>query len=245
MFGIRSSISKQFVFGIKEKTKRQARNKLFKKIGYDALKYRFYAAPIPNPKNKMKRSKHIMPTTNSDTKVITGKVRAAYLHVFEPWSANEGQDKKYSVCLIIAKTDKTTLKKIKAAVDAAKKAGVNTLGGKIPATLKTPLRDGDEERPDQEEFAGAYFLNANSKTKPGLIDQHKDPILDSDDLYSGCYIRASINFYAYNTSGNKGIACGLNNIQKWEDGDFLGGRSKAEDDFGELESDDAGDDFLD
>lgn len=242
MYGIYSTWSQQFIFGIEEETKKAARDKLQERIGSDAFKWRFRTRWI---KKQKLRSKHIMPTTNSDTKVITGKVRASYLHVFEPWAANEGQDKKYSVCLIISKTDKTTLKKIKAAVDAAKKAGINTLGGKIPATLKTPLRDGDDERPDQEEFAGAYFLNANSRTKPGLIDQHKDPILDSDDLYSGCYIRASINFYAYNTSGNKGIACGLNNIQKWEDGDFLGGRSKAEDDFGELESDDAGDDFLD
>ncbi|MBG9786921.1 DUF2815 family protein [Brevibacillus laterosporus] len=183
-----------------------------------------------------------MTTTNKDTKVITGKVRFSYAHLFKPTAIDDNQEPKYSVCLLIPKSDKETLRKIKAAVDAAKQAGASTWGGKIPANLKTPLRDGDDERPDQPEYAGHYFINANSKQKPGIVDKNRDEILDSTEVYSGCYGRASINFYAYNTAGNKGIACGLNNVQKLADGDFLGGRSRAEDDFDEVEDDE--EDFL-
>lgn len=182
------------------------------------------------------------PTTNQSTKVITGKCRLSYCHVFKPQAIDEGTEPKYSVCLLIPKSDKATLTKIKAAVEAAKQAGVAKFGGKIPANLKTPLRDGDEERSDQPEYAGCYFLNASSKTKPGVIDRNKDEIMDSTEVYSGCYGRASLNFFAFNTAGNKGIACGLNNIQKLADGDYLGGRSRAEDDFADDLGDD--DDFL-
>lgn len=184
-----------------------------------------------------------MAVTNSDTKVITGKVRLSYAHLFKPVAVDDSQEPKYSVCLLIPKSDKQTLKKIKAAVEAAKQAGTSKWGGKIPNNLKMPLRDGDEERSDQEAYAGHYFLNANSKQAPGIVDKSLQPIMDSNEVYSGCYARASINFFAYNTAGNKGIACGLNNIQKLEDGDYLGGRSRAEDDFDALDDDDE-DDFL-
>jgi len=184
-----------------------------------------------------------MAITNKDTKVITGKVRLSYAHLFKPVAISEGQEPKYSVCLLIPKSDKETLRKIKAAVEAAKQAGINLWGGKIPATLKTPLRDGDVERPDQPEYAGMYFVNANSKQKPGVVDKRVQPILDSTEVYSGCYARASINFFPYNQAGNRGIGCGLNNIQKLADGDYLGGRSRAEDDFDAVGDDDE-DDFL-
>jgi hypothetical protein len=176
------------------------------------------------------------------TKVVTTMVRLSYLHVFEPVAIEEGSDKKYSVSLIIPKSDKALIKKINAAIEAAKEQGkTSKFGGKIPANLKTPLRDGDVERPDDAAYADSYFLNANCKTKPGLVDKNLNPILDQDELYSGCYGRASITFYPFNTSGNKGIACGLNNIQKLKDGESLGGRSRAEDDFSEaveMEEDD-------
>jgi hypothetical protein len=168
------------------------------------------------------------------TKVITGKVRFSYLHVFEPTAIDEGQEKKYSVSLIIPKSDKKTIAAINKAIEAAKEAGkTSKFGGKIPANLKTPLRDGDEERPDDEAYEGSFFLNANCKTRPGLVDKHLQPIMNQDDLYSGCYGRASVTFYAFNTSGNKGIACGLNNLMKLEDGESLGGRQTAENDFAE------------
>lgn len=187
-----------------------------------------------------------MATTNKDTKVITGKVRLSYAHLFKPTAIEEGQEPKYSVCLLIPKSDKQTIKKIKAAIAAAIDAGRDKLknkAGKVPDDLKTPLRDGDAERDDQPEYVGHYFLNCSSKQKPGIIDRNRDEIIDSTEVYSGCFARASINFYAFNTAGNKGIAAGLNNIQKLADGDYLGGRSRAEDDFDDdLDDDDDDDD---
>jgi hypothetical protein len=168
------------------------------------------------------------------TKVVTGKVRFSYLHVFEPSAAEEGQEKKYSVSLIIPKKDKATLAKIEKAIEAAKEAGKAKFGGKIPATLKLPLRDGDIERPEDEAYADSFFVNANARTRPGLVDKALNPIMDQEELYSGCYGRASVTFYAFNTSGNKGIACGLNNLMKLEDGESLGGRQSAENDFAEF-----------
>lgn len=176
-----------------------------------------------------------MPNEVQLTKVITGKVRFSYLHVWEPTAIEEGGEKKYSVSLIIPKKDKATIAKINKAIEAAKEAGKAKFGGKVPANLKLPLRDGDVERPDDEAYADSYFLNANCKTKPGLVDADVNPILDQDELYSGCYGRASVTFYAFNTAGNKGVACGLNNLQKLEDGESLGGRASAESDFGEAD----------
>ena len=106
--------------------------------------------------------------------------------------------------------------------------------------IKTPLRDGDLERPDDEAYANSYFINANSAAAPGIVDADRQPIIDRSEVYSGVYGRASINFYAFNSNGNKGIACGLNNLQKIKDGEPLGGKSRAEDDF----ATDAEDDFL-
>jgi hypothetical protein len=193
---------------------------------------------------KKEKCEMAAPVKNTDTKVVTGKARLSYVHVFEPHAIEDGQEPKYSVCLLIPKSDKETLRKIKAAVEAAKTAGAAKWGGKVPANLKTPLRDGDEERSDQPEYEGHYFINCSSKTKPGVVDARVQPILDSTEIYSGCYGRASINFYAFNTAGNKGIACGLNNIQKLADGDYLGGRSRAEDDFDAVDDFEDDDDFL-
>lgn len=169
---------------------------------------------------------------NLETKVVTGVVRLSYAHVWEPSAINNSDKPKYSVSLIIPKSDTATLSKIKRAVKAAKEAGKSTkFGGKIPPVMKEPLRDGDEERPDDEAYANSFFINANSATRPGIVDLARNPIMDQDEVYSGCYARVSINFYAFNTNGNKGIACGLNNLQKVRDGEPLGGRSSAENDF--------------
>ena len=180
---------------------------------------------------------------NTDTKVVTGKVRFSYAHVFEPYAHEQGQEEKYSVCLLIPKEDKRTLQSIKNAIEAAKVQGQAKWGGKVPPTLKLPLRDGDTERPDSPEYAGMYFLNASSKNPPGIVDRKLREIIDSSEFYSGCYGKASINFYPFSVSGNKGIAAGLNNLQKTDDGDYLGGRSRAEDDFEALEEE-GEDDFL-
>lgn len=169
-------------------------------------------------------------------KVITGpNTRWSYCNVWQPKSINGGTP-KYSVSLIIPKSDTVTINRIKAAIEAAYKEGEAKLKGNgrsVPAlsVLKTPLRDGDAERPDDEAYANAYFVNANSATAPGIVDADRQPILDTSEVYSGVYGRASINFYAFNSNGNKGIACGLNNLQKIRDGEPLGGKSRPEDDF--------------
>lgn len=172
------------------------------------------------------------------TKVITGLVRFSYAHVWEPQAINDGDDKKYSVSLIIPKSDKKTIKAIKDAIEEAKEEGrLTKFKGKVPAKLKTPLRDGDEERPDDEAYANSYFVNATSFNKPGIVDRDINPILDRDEFYSGCYGRASITFYPFNANGNIGVACGLNHIQKLKDGEPLSGRSTPEADFGGLDDD--------
>lgn len=165
------------------------------------------------------------------SKVITGKVRMSYANVFEAKSI-KGGDPKFSVSIIIPKDDKETINKVNAAIEVAKQEGLAKLGGKIPANLKTPLRDGDVDRPDDEAYAGSFFINANSTTRPGVVDENLNQIIDPTEFYSGCYGRASIVFYAYNVNGNKGIACGLQNLQKLADGEPLGGKARAEDDFG-------------
>lgn len=178
----------------------------------------------------------------SATKVVTGKVRASYANLLAP-SAFEGQEPKYSVVLLIPKSDKQTLAKIKKAQKAAYEAAKNDkLKGVKWERVKTTLRDGDTDDsvdPDnQPEYLNHYFISVSSKQKPQIVDREKEPITDDSEIYSGMYIRASINFYAYNTAGNKGISAGLNNVQKVADGDFLGGRSSAEDDFDEYDDED-------
>ena len=179
------------------------------------------------------------------TKVITGpKTRWSYANVWDPKSINGGAP-KYSVSLIIPKSDTKTVEKIQAAIQAAYEEGQSKLKGNgksVPAlsVLKTPLRDGDAERPDDEAYKDSYFINANSATAPGIVDADRNPILERSEVYSGVYGRASINLYAFNSNGNNGIACGLNNLQKISDGEPLGGKSRAEDDF----ADDYDDDFL-
>lgn len=174
------------------------------------------------------------------TKVVTSKkklIRFSYAHVFEPQSI-EGGDPKYSVNIIISKDDKENLAKLEAAIDAAIQQGkTSKWDGKVPPRLKLPLRDGDEDRPDDENYENSWFINCSSKNKPTVVDEDVNPILDKSEFYSGCYGRVSVNFYPFATKGNKGVACGLNNVQKLEDGEPLSGGSSASDDFGDDEDD--------
>lgn len=169
-------------------------------------------------------------------KVITGPSTIfSYLNCWNP-KAIQGGTPKFSVSLIIPKSDTRTIEKIKTAIQAAYEEGQSKLKGNgksVPAlsTLKTPLRDGDLERPDDEAYKNSYFINANSGIAPGVVDADRNPIIDRSEMYSGVRGRASINLYAYNVNGNRGIACGLNNLQKISDGTPLGGKSRAEDDF--------------
>lgn len=173
---------------------------------------------------------------NNPAKIVTGLVRFSYCDVFRPRTINEGEEPKYSICVLINKTDKETIEKIKAAVNAAIGNGQSVLAGKNGqvnrATLKLPLRDGDTDRPDDPAFVGQYFLNATTKRKPAVVDIKREEIIDPDEFYSGCYGRASLGFYAYNFQGTKGIAVGLNALQKIRDGEPLGGTVSVEEAFG-------------
>lgn len=169
-------------------------------------------------------------------KIVTKKVRFSYVNVFEP-RALEGGEPKYSVTLLIPKSDTETYNKIVEAMNKTlTEAVADVFKGVMPATPKFPIYDGDGLRPGGEPFGeeckGHWVITANSKERPEVVDIAVQPIMSKSDFYSGCYGRASIVFFAYNTNGNKGIGCGLNNIQKLEDGQPLSGRSTAAEDFG-------------
>ena len=165
----------------------------------------------------------------NNTKVIV-PCRFSYLHCWEPDSVNGG-DPKYSVSAIIPKSDTKTVNAIMAAIEQAKKDSVSKWGGKVPANLKLPLRDGDIDRPDDEAYAGCYFFNANSRQAPQVVDSKVQPILDQSEVYSGCYGKISVTFYGRYSTGYRGLTAGLGNIQKLKDGESLGGRPSAADDF--------------
>lgn len=171
---------------------------------------------------------------DATTKVVTGLVRLSYVQIFSKRSFTEGTDAKYSLCVLVPKKDTKTLKKIQAAMKSAAEEGISTkFNGKKPSNLHMPLRDGDEERADEApEYKGMYFFNCKSDRKPGIVDKDCNEILDPDKVYSGCWGRVSVNFYPYSVNGNKGVAVGLNNVQKLKDDQRLGGAAaSAEDDF--------------
>lgn len=176
----------------------------------------------------------------NNTRVVTGKVRFSFVNVFEAKSFGDGQPAKYSVMLLIPKSDVGTINRIKNAIDAAAQKGLSTkFGGKLPAVLKTTFKDADKDTDQDGELfaekwdytAGHYIINVSSKNQPQIVDADLNPIINPVEFYSGCYGRASINFFAYNNNGNKGISAGLNNLQKLEDGESLGSITTAEQDF--------------
>ena len=175
------------------------------------------------------------------TKVVTKTVRFSYLNVLEARSTNGGPA-KYSTSIIIPKSDLETKRMIDDAIKAAYAEGTSKLQGSgrtVPAleAIRTPLRDGDKERPDDEAYAGSWFLNASSLQRPDVVDASCHDIIDPGQIYSGMYGRASLNFFAYSVGGNRGIGVGLNGIQKQRDGERLSGRSSAASDFADSEQD--------
>ena len=179
---------------------------------------------------------------NTNTKVRIGEVRLSYCHLFQPEAVADGGEKKYSVSIIIPKSNTKLVAEIKAAIEAAAAAGISKFGGRRPANLKTPLRDGDLERADDDAYADAWFINASSKGKPGVVkvmnvqgEKKLVEVTNEEEVYSGCYGYVSINFFAFNNAGNKGVAAGLNNVLKTKDGTFLGGRTSAQTDFGDMD----------
>lgn len=177
--------------------------------------------------------------------IVTGEVRLSYCYLFEPRREDDdNKEGKYGVTILIPKSDKTTLKKIKDAIEAAKVVGKGkNWGGKIPPNLKVTLHDGDTEKDtdEQPEYKGHYYMACSSKERPGLVDRSLNPITDRSDLYSGCYARVAISAFPYSNSGNKGVTFFLNHVQKMRDGEHLDGRSKPEDVFDALDEEDSGD----
>lgn len=188
-------------------------------------------------------------TEKSPSRMTTGLVRLSYFNGWKPTSVEEGGDKKYNTALLIPKSDKATLGKIEAAVNYLKEEAKKKYNGKLPPKFKTPLRDGDEEKADDDNYAEMYFLNCSSKNKPKIVGMERDTagnlkeITEESEVYSGAYARVSLNFFLFDTKGNKGIGVGLNNIQKVKDGEPLSGGSSAEDDFSEEFEVDDDDDF--
>ena len=173
----------------------------------------------------------------SATKMVI-PCRISFANIWEPKAINGG-DEKYSVSCLIPKSDKKTLARIQKAVEAAKEDGkARKWSGKIPPNLKLPLRDGDIDRPDDENYEDCYFLNASSKDAPQVVDRKVNPVLDPMMVYSGCYCNVSVNFYAFNANGNRGVAAGLGNIQFVRGGERLSGKASADADFDALEDDD-------
>lgn len=183
-----------------------------------------------------------MATKTNPKKVVTGKVRLSYVHLFEPYSSFEGQDPKYSVVVLVPKSDTATIEKIRAAQKVALEEGkASKFNGSIPKNWKNTFRDGDDEdevdHDRNPEYRGHYYMTVSNKTKPGVVDRDVNTILDPTEVYSGCYARVSINAFPFSASGNKGVSFGLNHVQKLADGEALGGITKAEDDFEPIEDD--------
>lgn len=171
---------------------------------------------------------------NTETKVSTPElVRFSYVNLENPKCAPGSTELKYGMSVIIPKSNKKTLKLIEAAIEAAIEVGKEKHGKSFKAK-KLPLRDGDEEREDAA-YANSFFLNANSKNRPGMVDKKVQPILDLKEIKSGDWGNVSLNFYPFNVNGNSGIAVGLNHVQKVKDGEPLGSQTNAADEFDEIE----------
>lgn len=171
----------------------------------------------------------------TDTKVRTGKVRLSYPHLFEKYDKSD----KYQCQLIIDKDDKDTFACIKKAIENAKADGKSSKwGGKIPGGLRNPLNDGDAIDEGGEVYENTYYVNAKSTRKPQVVDLDRDDIFDPEEVYAGCYVRATIVFFPYDNSG-AGVGVLLNNVQKLDDGERLGGgAASADTDFADDEDDD-------
>ena len=169
------------------------------------------------------------------TRVTTGEVRTSYFSALSARKNELNGKDEFSTQILIPKTDTATLTALKA---AAKEALTAKFGDKIPKNVRNPLRDGDTETktdgsPLGREYAGHFFCNVKSTSKPGAIDTHGNDLIGNDDIVSGDYIRVSLNAYAYSQAGNTGVSFGLNNILLVRKGEPLGGaKPTAASDFG-------------
>lgn len=174
-----------------------------------------------------------------ENKVVFGPCRLSYTHVFAKYAPDGDTDNgKYMTNVLIPKDEAETIKAIKEAIEAAKKSAiVSKWNGKEPKKLDMPLRDGDE-KDDDDVYDDKFYLNAKSTTRPGIVDKHKVPIVDEEEMYSGVWAVVSVTFFGYDVSGNRGVACGLNNLMKFKDDEHLGGRVSAETDFAGIDDED-------
>lgn len=165
----------------------------------------------------------------SETQVVIGPVRLSYAHIWEATVAKGSTDAKFSVSLIISKDDKKNLAIIDNAVKAACELGKGKFGAAWPKKPKLPLRDGDDDNATEgiKDYEGCMFLSASSSKQPGIVDKNKQPIVNEEEVYSGCYAYVAINFYPFNNKLT-GVAVGLNHIMKFKDGDRLDGRVSAD-----------------
>jgi len=179
------------------------------------------------------------------TQVVTGEGRLFYVHAFEAKENDQGV-KKFSAQYLFKKSDKATVDAIAAAINAAKEEfkakfpGLMLKNGQFPTGFRLPVRDGDEELAQEvktdPDYKGHYFINASSKNKPGIVDTQGQEILSQAEIYSGMFGRVILNFYPYDAKGNRGIAAGLNGIQKVRDGEPKSGAGSVSDVFGKFES---------
>lgn len=174
-----------------------------------------------------------------ETKVVFGPCRLSYTHVFSKYAPDgDTANGKYMTNVLIPKEEKETIKAIEQAIETAKKAAVvSKWSGKEPKKMDMPLRDGDD-KDDDEVYSGHFYVNAKCNTRPGICDKNRTPIVDEDEIYSGVWAIVSVTFFGYDVSGNRGVACGLNNIMKFKDGERLGGRASAESDFAGIDMED-------
>jgi hypothetical protein len=179
--------------------------------------------------------------SNQDAlRVVTGKVRLSYVHLFSPFAKEQGKEPKFSATLLIPKSDFATRQRLDAAINAAIQEGTSKVwNGVRPPQIHLPIHDGDGVKPSDgmpfgEECKGHWVMTASSKAnmKPDIVDINLNPIINQSEIYSGVYARVSVRFFAYNASGKKGIGCGLGNVQKLEDGEPLSGGRSAASDFG-------------
>lgn len=173
--------------------------------------------------------------------VTTGEVRMSYCHLFQPYAANPNNEPKYSLTVLLPKSDTATLARINAAIEAAKQRGADTCwNGVIPPVCQTPVHDGDGPRPSDgmpfgEECKGHYVFSCSTKADHAVevVDANMNPIINQSEVYSGMYGRVNFTAFPYNTNGRKGIGFGLGPVQKLRDGEPLGGNFiTAQDAFG-------------
>lgn len=177
---------------------------------------------------------------NDPMKVLTGEVRLSYCNLTTPRAAQQGGEPKYSVTLLIPKTDLATKADIDTAIQAAANEAMSAKwNGVRPPQLRVPIYDGDGLRssgvPFGDECKGHWVVNASTKNKPQVVGiDNINCELSPADIYSGMYARVTIRFFGYSNSGNKGVGCGLGNVLKTRDGEPLSGSASAATDFAGL-----------